>query len=251
MIDGLASNDTLLVFLYALATALATGLGALPFLFVRNVSDRFVAYSHAIAAGLMLGASFGLVSEGTVHGRLETLGGALLGVLFILGTQRFLAGYDEEELMFGAVRGESARRMMLMMIVMTVHSFSEGVAVGVSFGGGVTLAAVITIAIAVHNVPEGIAITAVLRPRGISVPRCAGWSVVSSLPQPLMAVPAFLFVEAFRPALPWGLGFAAGAMIFMVLVELLPEAFLEGRRAPVAMVTTLTLIGMMLFQRML
>lgn len=251
MIETLAANETLLVFLYALATALATGLGALPFLFVRNVSDRFVAYSHAIAAGLMLGASFGLVSEGTVHGRLETLGGALLGVLFILGTQRFLASYDEEELMFGAVRGESARRMMLMMIVMTVHSFSEGVAVGVSFGGGVTLAAVITIAIAVHNVPEGIAITAVLRPRGISVARCAGWSVVSSLPQPLMAVPAFLFVEAFRPALPWGLGFAAGAMIFMVLVELLPEAFLEGRRAPVAMVTTLTLIGMMLFQRML
>ncbi|HSM07896.1 MAG TPA: ZIP family metal transporter [Gemmatimonadota bacterium] len=251
MIETLAANETLLVFLYALATALATGLGALPFLFVRNVSDRFVAYSHAIAAGLMLGASFGLVSEGTVHGRLETLGGALLGVLFILGTQRFLAGYDEEELMFGAVRGESARRMMLMMIVMTVHSFSEGVAVGVSFGGGVTLAAVITIAIAVHNVPEGIAITAVLRPRGVSVPRCAGWSVVSSLPQPLMAVPAFLFVEAFRPALPWGLGFAAGAMIFMVLVELLPEAFLEGRRAPVAMVATLTLVGMMLFQRML
>lgn len=251
MIETLAANETLLVFLYALATALATGLGALPFLFVRNVSERFIAYSHAIAAGLMLGASFGLVSEGTVHGRLETLGGALLGVLFILGTQRFLAGYDEEELMFGAVRGESARRMMLMMIVMTVHSFSEGVAVGVSFGGGVTLAAVITIAIAVHNVPEGIAITAVLRPRGISVPRCAGWSVVSSLPQPLMAVPAFLFVEAFRPALPWGLGFAAGAMIFMVLVELLPEAFLEGRRAPVAMVTTLTLIGMMLFQRLL
>lgn len=251
MIETLAANETLLVFLYALATALATGLGALPFLFVRNVSDRFVAYSHAIAAGLMLGASFGLVSEGTVHGRLETLGGALLGVLFILGTQRFLAGYDEEELMFGAVRGESARRMMLMMIVMTVHSFSEGVAVGVSFGGGVTLAAVITIAIAVHNVPEGIAITAVLRPRGVSVSRCAGWSVVSSLPQPLMAVPAFLFVEAFRPALPWGLGFAAGAMIFMVLVELLPEAFLEGRRAPVAMVATLTLIGMMLFQRLL
>jgi zinc transporter ZupT len=251
MIGTLAGNETLLVFLYALATALATGLGALPFLFVREVSDRFVAYSHAVAAGLMLGASFGLVSEGTVHGRLETLGGALLGVLFILGTQRFLRSYDEEELVFGAARGESARRMMLMMIVMTVHSFSEGVAVGVSFGGGVTLATVITLAIAVHNVPEGIAITAVLRPRGVSVARSAGWSVVSSLPQPLMAVPAFLFVEAVRPALPWGLGFAAGAMIFMVLVELLPEAFLEGRRAPVATVATLTLIGMMLFQRML
>ena len=244
-------SDWRLVFLYALATALATGLGALPFLFVREVSDRFVAYAHAIAAGLMVGASFGLVSEGTVHGRLETLGGALLGVVFILLTQRWLDEYDEEELVFGAARGAGARKMMLMMVVMTVHSFSEGVAVGVSFGGGVTLATVITVAIAVHNIPEGVAITAVMRPQGVSVSRSAGWSVISSLPQPLMAVPAFLFVEAFRPALPWGLGFAAGAMIFMVLVELLPEAFQEGRRASVATLATVTIIAMTLFQRFL
>ena len=107
------------------------------------------------------------------------------------------------------------------------------------------------IAIAVHNVPEGLAITAAMRPRGVSVSKCAGWSVVSSLPQPLMAVPAFLFVEAFRPALPWGLGFAAGAMVFMVLVELLPEAFDRGRRAEVATVATVATIGMVLFQRLL
>lgn len=244
-------SDWVLVFLYALATALATGLGAIPFLFVKEVSDRVVAYSNAIAAGLMLGASFGLVSEGTVHGRWETLGGALLGVVFILVTQHLLADYDEEELVFGAARGESARRMLLMMVVMTVHSFSEGVAVGVSFGGGVTLATLITVAIAVHNIPEGVAISAVMRPRGVSVARCAGWSVVSSLPQPLMAVPAFLFVEAFRPGLPWGLGFAAGAMVFMVLVELLPEAFNEGERVRVATLTTVTIIAMVLFQRFL
>lgn len=241
----------MLVFTYATITAVATGLGALPFVFVRTVSDRFVAYANAVAAGLMLGASFGLVAEGTRYGRLSTLGGAFLGVLFILATQRLLAGYDEEELLFGAARGESARRIILMMVVMTVHSFSEGVAVGVSFGGGVTLATLITVAIAVHNIPEGVAITAVMRPRGVSVPACAGWSVISSLPQPLMAVPAFLFVEAFRPGLPWGLGFAAGAMIFMVLVELLPEAFQEGHRSEVATLTTLSILAMVLFQRFL
>lgn len=244
-------SDVTLVFLFALATALATGLGALPFLFVRDVSPRVVAYSNAVAAGLMLGASFGLVSEGTTHGRWGTLGGALVGVVFILVTQRLLEDYDEEKLLFGAATGEQARRMLLMMVVMTVHSFSEGVAVGVSFGGGVELATLITIAIAIHNVPEGIAITAVMRPRGVSVARSGIWSIVSSLPQPLMAVPAFLFVEAFRPALPWGLGFAAGAMVFMVLVELLPEAFHEGRRRSVATLTTLTVIGMVLFQRFL
>lgn len=244
-------SDWLLVFLYALATALATGLGALPFIFVKEISDRAVGFSNAIAAGLMLGASLGLVREGTGYGQLETLGGVGLGVAFILVTHRLLAGYDDEELVFAAASGESARKMLLMVIVMTVHSFSEGVAVGVSFGGGVTLATVITVAIAVHNIPEGVAITAVMRPRGVSVARCAGWSVASSLPQPLMAVPAFLFVEAFRPALPWGLGFAAGAMVFMVLEELLPEAFREAGRAEVATLATVTIIAMVLFQRLL
>jgi len=244
-------SDVTLVFLYALATALATGLGALPFLFVKDVSDRVVGISNAVAAGLMMGASFGLVTEGTHHGEWETLGGVLLGVVFILVTQRILGDHDEEELVFGAARGESARRMMLMMVVMTVHSFSEGVAGGVSFGGGMTLATLITVAIAVHTVPEGVAITAVMRPRGVSVAKCAGWSVVSSLPQPLMAVPAFLFVEAFRPGLPWGLGFAAGAMFFMVLEELLPEAFTEARRAEVATLATVTVIAMVLFQRLI
>lgn len=239
----------LLVFLYALATALATGLGAIPFLFVRSLSERVMAYANAVAAGLMLGASFGLVSEGTLYGRGATLGGALVGVAFILVTQRFLQGKSEEELLLAPGSGDAGRRMLLMMVVMTVHSFSEGVAVGVSFGGGVTLATLITLAIAVHNVPEGVAITAVMRPHGVSVLRCAGWSIVSSLPQPVMAVPAFLFVEAFRPALPWGLGFAAGAMVLMVLVELLPAAFMKGRRPAVATVTALSIVAMVLFQR--
>ncbi len=244
-------NDVLLVFLYALVTALATGLGALPFALLREVSPRVVSYAGAVAAGLMLGASFGLLSEGTAYGRGATLIGGLLGVAFILATQRYLGEQEAGELVFEAASGEGARKMLLIIIVMTVHSFAEGVAVGVSFGGGATLATVITIAIAIHNVPEGVAISAVLRPRGVSVARCAGWSVFSSLPQPLMAVPAFLFVEAFRAALPYGLGFAAGAMVYMVLVELLPEAYRFGERAQVATLATASAIGMVLFQRWL
>ena len=147
--------------------------------------------------------------------------------------------------------GADVRRMRLIVVVMTVHSFAEGVAVGAAFGGGAELATVITIAIAVHNVPEGLAISAVLRPRGVSLAACAGWSVFSSLPQPLMAVPAFLFVEAFRPALPWGLGFAAGAMVFMVFVELLPEAYEDAPRPAIGLLATLTLVAMLLFQRYL
>ena len=243
-----APNEVLAVFLFALSTAIATGLGALPFLFFSSLSERVVGYANALAAGLMIGASFGLISEGTNYGSAQTVTGGVLGVLFILATQRWLSGREVE---FGGMRGAGARQMLLMLIVMTVHSFSEGVAVGVSFGGGTALATVITVAIAVHNIPEGVAISAVMRPQGVSVLRCALWSIFSSLPQPIMAVPAFLFVEAVRPALPYGLGFAAGAMVFMVLVELLPEAYDQGPRPSVGVLASVSIVGMVLFQHYL
>ena len=134
---------------------------------------------------------------------------------------------------------------------MTAHSFAEGVAVGVAFGGGVEFGILITIAIAVHNIPEGLAISAVMRPKGATVAACAGWSIFSSLPQPLMAVPAFLFVETFRPFLPYGLGFAAGAMVFMVFLELLPEAYEGANKSSIGLIVGLTLGLMILFQRSL
>jgi zinc transporter ZupT len=88
----------------------------------------------------------------------------------------------------------------------------------------------------------------VLVPRGESVRRAAGWSVFSSLPQPLLAVPAFLFVEAFEPFLSVGLGFAAGAMIWMVFSELIPEALEDSSSATVATTVTLSLMAMIGFQ---
>ncbi len=236
------------VFVYGLITALATGLGALPFAFLREVSARTVAVTQAIASGLMLGASFGLILEGTVYGTGQTVAGAVLGVLFILAGQRFLSGREVE---IGDLTGAGARQVLLILAVMTLHSFAEGVAVGVAFGGGAKLATLITLAIAVHNVPEGLAISAVMRPKGKSIAACAGWSVFSSLPQPLMAVPAFLFVDSFRAVLPYGLGFAAGAMVLMVFLELLPEAYEEASKTQVALWVSVTLGAMILFQRYL
>lgn len=241
-------RDIALVFAYGLLTALATGLGALPFLVVRQLSDTALAYANALASGLMLGASFGLVAEGTAYGSWQAIVGALFGVLFIMVTEAVL---QRRDVTFADVHGQGARRMLLVMIVMTVHSFAEGIAVGVAFGGGITLALVIVVAIAVHNIPEGLAISAVLRPRGASVAACAGWSIVSSLPQPLMAVPAFLLVGAFAKALPYGVGFAAGAMVFMVLEELLPEAYGRARKPAVALLASAAMLGMVLFQRYL
>jgi zinc transporter, ZIP family len=210
------------VFLAALVTALATGLGALPLLLWKSVSARTLGVATAVAAAFMLAASAGLLREGWSSGPWRTVAGGAAGACFIVVTQ--LALGHREELHLGSLRGADALAALMIVGVMTVHSVSEGVGVGVSFGEGQSFGVLIAAAIAIHNIPEGLAISLVLVPKGVSVLRAAGWSVFSSLPQPLMAVPAFLLVEWFRPLLPVGLGFAAGAMVWMVVAQLLPDA---------------------------
>jgi zinc transporter ZupT len=240
-------NTVLLVLIYGSLTAIATGLGALPFLFLKDLQPRTLAFTNAIASGLMLGASFGLLREGAVFGTPQTIIGGAAGIAFILIAEKLLAG---RAVPFGDLSAVGARPILLMLVVMTVHSFSEGIAVGVAFGGGEKLATLITLAIAVHNIPEGMAISAVMRPKGSTIASCALWSIVSSLPQPLMAVPAFLFVHTFQEVLPYGLGFAAGAMVFMVVMELLPGAYESANRSTIALWVSLTFAAMVLFQKL-
>jgi zinc transporter ZupT len=90
----------------------------------------------------------------------------------------------------------------------------------------------VALVIAVHNIPEGIAISLPLRARGVSVLHCVYYSVLSSFPQPLAAIPAVIAVSFFQGLLPAGLGFAAGAMIFLVIAELLPESLEEASCGP-------------------
>jgi len=241
------STSAAQVFLFALLTAVATGIGALPFVFVKNLTRRWLGASNALAAGLMLAASFGLVYEGVDHSLLRTLAGALTGLVFIVLVRKLLQR-EEHPAVFAQMNEMDARKALLIVGVMTIHSFTEGVGVGVSFGGGIELGLFITLAIAVHNVPEGLAISLVLVPRGVAWSRAAFWSVFSSLPQPLMAVPAFVFVETFKPLLPYGLGFAAGAMIWMVFSELVPDALQEASGNLVAIIVTLSVLAMVVFQ---
>jgi len=237
------------VLLVALVTALATGLGALPFLFVKSVSERTVSLANAAAAGLMLAACHGLIAEGIELSPGRTLIGVLLGLGGIILGQRFV---DESQApTVGRLEGLDARKALLIIGVMTAHSFAEGVGVGVSFGGSGELAGFISTAIAIHNIPEGLAIALVLVPRGATVLAAAAWGVFSSLPQPLMAVPSYLFVEVFEPFLPIGFGLAAGAMIWMVFSELIPEANEKASSSAVGTTVTLAFVAMLAFQYML
>ena len=229
------TGETLLVFVVALMTALATGLGALPFLIRRLQVRLWLGPANAMAAGVMLGAAAGLLVEGVQRGATGALIGGVAGIVFVLVAHRVVDRRGVVE--FGALRGVDARKAVVVVGVMTVHSVAEGVGVGASFGGSVAFGLVVGLAIAVHNIPEGLAISLVLVPRGASVRSAAAWSIFSSLPQPIMAVPAFLFVEQFAQLLPAALGFAAGAMVWMASADLLPDALHETSRRSVALGT--------------
>lgn len=234
------------VFIMATITAVATGLGALPFLVLRKISDYWMAIFNAVAAGLMLAASHSLVAEGIEISAQRTLLGLILGLVAIFVSHRIITNGKTPDI--ADLTGLNAGRALLVVGIMTAHSFAEGIGVGVSFGGGQELGTYISSAIAIHNIPEGLAIALILVPLGTPVWKAALWAIFSSLPQPLMAIPSYLFVEAFEPLLPIGFGIAAGAMIWMVFAELIPEATEDAPGADVGSAVTAAFIAMLAFQ---
>lgn len=234
------------VFLYALLTAVTTGIGALPFFFIKDISPSLLGKSNAAASGLMLAASYSLIMEGYKINDWMTLGGMLAGVVLVLVANKWMDQRTEvpvEDLLAG-----KRKQMLLFLGIMTVHSFAEGVSVGVSFANTMEFGVFIAIAIAIHNIPEGLAISLVMVPQGTSPIKAVWWSIFSSLPQPLMAIPAFLFVEVFQQYLPFGLGLAAGAMIWMVFAELIPEALEKCEAKKVGLWVSIAIMAMSAFQ---
>ncbi|WP_254525567.1 ZIP family metal transporter [Natrinema caseinilyticum] len=272
-------ENLVLVFVAGLLTAVATGIGALPFFFVDDFSDRWNVGLWGVASGIMVTVSvFGLVNEGlaSASSGFPTLlvGGLLAGVVLVEVSDRVLdrfdfgtddashhagepdtdggvpidnPGHDHDEIALEAkafAEGD-LKKLVLILGILTVHSFPEGVAVGVSFArlgldGGVPvlgfavplLAVFMTVAIAIHNVPEGTAIAIPMRAMGLSNWRMVGAAIFSSLPQPIGAVIAFVFVSWAESFLPFGYGFAAGAMVYLVATEFIPEALETGAELP-------------------
>jgi len=118
------------------------------------------------------------------------------------------------------------RKALLIFVVMFCHSAAEGVAVGVAFSRQVNqqFGIFVSLLLAVHNVPEGLAVALVLVPRGVSAAKATVIAILTSIPQPFLAVAAFSFVDSFYWLLPLGLAFAAGAMVYVSFHELLTEA---------------------------
>ncbi|CAN6467562.1 unnamed protein product [Victoria cruziana] len=227
-----------------LVMAAASGLGAVPFFFV-ELEPHWAGVCNGIAAGVMLAASFDLVQEGQEYGSGSwVVIGILAGGIFIWLCKKFLEQYGEVSML--DIKGADAAKAVLVIGIMTLHSFGEGSGVGVSFAGskGMYQGLLVTLAIAVHNIPEGLAVSMVLASRGVSARNAMLWSIITSLPQPIVAVPAFMCADGFHKVLPFCTGFAAGCMIWMVMAEVLPDAFKEASPSQVATAATISVAFM-------
>jgi ZIP family zinc transporter len=215
------------VFLAAMVTALATGLGALPVGWVgAERVRRYEPLMLGVTAGVMTAASIGLLVEPL--GKSEygpVAAGFLLGIAFLIGAQRALAFREEHS---ETVSTRHARRSLLVFAVLFVHSLPEGFALGSAWSvNPAGLGLFVFVAISIQNIPEGTATAIPMVQAGYSKTRQFWAAVGTSLPQPVGAVIAFVLVEEVRALRPWSLGFAAGAMLALVDADLLPEALAE------------------------
>ncbi len=230
---------------YALLSDLATALGVLPFALFPQVSERWQGILTAAAGGMMVAASIFAYNEARTNGHIGLVfSGLLIGALFIAWAAHRLTNHD---LPFAHLSGADARRSWLLFLTLFAHSMPEGVALGVGFATGeVVIGLMLALAIAMHNIPEGFALALTLHPKGVSLVKCGWYAVLSSLPQPLLAVPAYLLAVHFHPFLPFGLGFASGAMIFLTILDLVPESLTRSSRNETAWGFTTGLLSMLL-----
>ena len=220
----------LLLILAACVTALATGLGAVPVYMMGERAERIRPLLWGSVAGIMSVASIqGLILPGLREGADESVAiGGLCGIAFLLLARRRLR---ERQVTVGAAHEKSALRAMLVMGVLFVHSLPEGLALGAAWASdSAALGLFIFLAIALQNIPEGTATAIPLRDAGIGPAKAFWAAVATSAPQPVGAVAAFVAVDAAQALLGVSFGFAAGAMLALVAMEIVPAALGGGGR---------------------
>lgn len=229
---GLIATGTLASFLAGQATTL----GALPVFFMRSISQRTQNIFLGFAAGIMLAASFfsliipGLNAAGELHDGNKTIAALIVGSAILLGAgtlhlvnraaphEHFISGP-----MSGAERSKLSR-IWLFVIAISLHNFPEGLAVGVSFGSPDDTAGYATaFGIGLQNVPEGLAVALSLAAVGYGRVFSFLVAVLTGLIEPVGGFLGISAIAVSSELLPWGLGFAGGAMIWVVSSEIIPE----------------------------
>jgi zinc transporter, ZIP family len=234
MLEGLRSASPILqAFVATLGTYLLTALGTLPVLFFRSAPRALMDGMMGFAAGVMVAAScWSLLVPAIESGgvAIATVG-LLIGAAFLYAADQLLPHLHGEFPDEARMEGPRVvwQRSALLMIAMTLHNFPEGMAVGVSFGGRELGAAIaLAIGIGLQNVPEGLAIALPLRRGGMSPGRAFFWGQLSAAVEPIAGVLGAWLVTASSGFLPYGMAAAAGAMLYVVVEELIPETVRSG-----------------------
>jgi ZIP family zinc transporter len=224
-----AVPEVVVLLLAGCATALATGLGAVPVFLVGTRAGRATPVMLGFAAGVMaVAAVAGLLVPATEEGSLaEVAAGLAVGVVFLLVASRTF----EPRRTFLGRSGPGTRTSALVFLVLLVHSLPEGFAIGTAFASDrAGLSLYVILAIGIQNVPEGTSVAIPMQEAGFSRSRQFWAAVATSAPQPVGALVAFLAVEEIGGLLPLSFSFAAGAMLALVAVELLPQAYTGKRK---------------------
>lgn len=232
-------NVVWLGFSASLLAGLGTGLGALGVFFIRTLSEALEDALLSIAAGIMLAASFfSLLLPAIEYGEsqfasreaavLVVIGGLLLGAIALYLIHRYV---PHEHFVLGKEGPDIAAlsRIWLFVIAITLHNFPEGMAVGVGFAGGdIANGVSLATGIGIQNIPEGLAVAVSLIAVGYSRGVAFSIAFLTGLAEPIGGLFGALAVSIAAPLMPWTLGFAAGAMLFIISDEIIPETHRGG-----------------------
>ena len=210
---------------------LGTALGAaFVFFMKKNMNEKFQKLWIGFAAGVMIAASvwslilpsIEMAENQNIISWIPATIGLILGIIFLLVINKFAKNIEKKN---------NEKKLNMLLFSVTLHNIPEGMAVGVCFAGflsgnvGITLisAMALSIGIAIQNIPEGAIISMPLKIEGVSKPKAFIYGILSGIVEPIAAVITILLINIVVPLLPYLLAFAAGAMIYVVVEELIPE----------------------------
>ncbi len=245
MVDWFVGQNTVLQALIAtLFTWFVTALGAALVFFFKTINRKVLDGMLGFAAGVMIAASFWsllapaieMAEESSLPAWIPATAGFLMGGLFLWIADKIIPhlhlGFPMEE---AEGLKTSWHRSILLVLAITLHNIPEGLAVGVAFGAlasdlpSATMAGAVALAIGIgiQNFPEGAAVSVPLRREGFSRLKSFWYGQASGIVEPIAGVLGAVSVILIKPILPYALSFAAGAMIYVVVEELIPESQLE------------------------
>ncbi|MGZ0042948.1 ZIP family metal transporter [Paenibacillus polymyxa] len=219
------------VFVGSLISALSTGLGAVPILFMRNVTHRLRDVLLAYAAGIMTSASvYNLIPEAIQHANWFVLtAGILLGCLVLLVMEMYIPHADLEDPDSKTFQLES--KSFLIIAAITLHNLPEGLSVGVSYASETqNLGNLIAFSIGLQNAPEGFIVALFLVNQNIGRFKALGIATLTGAVEIITSLIGFYLSSWVNGLVPYGLAFAAGAMMFIVYKELIPESHGDGNQ---------------------